>query len=74
MIRSQLDKGKNKTWDAVKYLLDKCSDMNAKDKYGFNVVHHAVYRGNTLLVKSLLDEKGLKLEVMIMLKNEPDLN
>ena len=68
MISSQLLKGKNKTWDAVKYLLDRCSDMNAKDKYGFNVVHHAVYRGNTSLVKSLLDEKGLKLEVIMNVK------
>ena len=35
---------------------------NIKDKYGFTVLHHAVYRENLRLVNKLLKEKGLKHE------------
>ena len=35
---------------------------NIKDKYGFTVLHHAVYRENLRLVNKLLKEKGVRAE------------
>ena len=38
------------------------SVRNVKDKYGFTVLHHAVYRENIPLVNKLLELKGLRPE------------
>ena len=35
---------------------------NIKDKYGFTVLHHAVYRENLRLVNKLLKERGVRAE------------
>ena len=36
--------------------------LRKKDKYGYSVLHHAVYRNNLNLVTNLLEEKGLEHE------------
>ena len=65
---NKLQKGSSdRTWTAISFLLRASTNVNAKDKYGFTVLHHAVYRDNTLVVKTLLKEKHLKLEVLINL-------
>ena len=67
-IINKLQKGSSdRTWTAISFLLRASTNVNAKDKYGFTVLHHAVYRDNTLVVKTLLKEKHLKLEVLINL-------
>ena len=67
-IINKLKKGSSdRTWTAISFLLRASTNVNAKDKYGFTVLHHAVYRDNTLVVKTLLKEKHLKLEVLINL-------
>ena len=40
------------------------TNVNIKDKYGFTVLHHAVYRDNTLVVTTLLKENHLNPEVI----------
>ena len=57
---------KKKTWTAISFLLRASTEVNAKDKYGFTVLHHAVYRDNTVVVTTLLKEKHLKLEVSFL--------
>ena len=46
-----------KTWKAIAFLMKHSNEKNAKDKYGFTVLHHAVYRGNTLAVQRLIEGK-----------------
>ena len=64
-LMNKLQKGSSdRTWTAISFLLRASTNVNAKDKYGFTVLHHAVYRDNTQVVKTLLMEKHLKLEVL----------
>ena len=49
-----------KTWKAIAFLMKHSNDKNAKDKYGFTVLHHAVYRGNTLAVQRLIEGKEVR--------------
>ena len=49
-----------KTWKAIAFLMKHSNEKNAKDKYGFTVLHHAVYRGNTLAVQRLIEGKEVR--------------
>ena len=49
-----------KTWKAIEFLMRHSNDKNAKDKYGFTVLHHAVYRGNVLAVQRLIEGQEVK--------------
>ena len=49
-----------KTWQAIAFLMMHSNDKSAKDKYGFTVLHHAVYRGNVLAVQKLIEGKEVR--------------
>ena len=53
-----------KTWKAIAFLMKHSTEKNGKDKYGFTVLHHAVYRGNVLAVQRLIEGKEVKVEMV----------
>ena len=53
-----------KTWKAIAFLMRHSTEKSGKDKYGFTVLHHAVYRGNVLAVQRLIEGKEVKVEMV----------
>ncbi|XP_023331663.1 transient receptor potential cation channel subfamily A member 1 homolog isoform X2 [Eurytemora carolleeae] len=60
VLRGQSKEMKENTWETIKFLLIHSKYRDVKDKYGFTILHHAVYRGNLHLVKKLKTLDDLK--------------
>jgi ankyrin repeat protein len=55
--------GENGNIDIVKYLLEKGADVNVQGYNGYNPLHHASYFGQKDIVKLLLEQPGIKVDI-----------
>ena len=70
MTKSLLIDKDPETWETIEFLRKEDDGffgindktLNARDKYGYNVLHHAVYSNNTTVVTNLLKLKDLEFE------------